>query len=239
MNVFAKLTVLILFNVSVTSCFHGFTGVVGNRNVISEDRALNTKFEQIQVQQGINVVLSQGDSKTIHVEADENIMELLVTEVVENELRIYFKKNVSKAKEKNVYLTVQNISKISTSSGARVQCKDELSSQSLELDSSRGSSMHLQIKATSIKTESSSGSSINLTGLTKSFEGKASSGSSIDADKLQSMDAFVKASSGANIHISVTGHLNAKASSGGGIDFSGSPKQITKEASSGGHISGS
>ena len=243
MRTLVKITVLITIYLALlfttTSCvFEHIIGVKGNRNVVSEDRSISSDFEIINVQQGINLYLTQGKPTDISVEADENIMDLLITEVKSNELNIYFKKNVNQAKARNVYLTTENISKINTSSGATVKSENTIQATSLDLESSSGSSIKIHANANEIKSESSSGSSITIFGKGKTLSANASSGSSINASNLKTVDAITKVSSGANIDVNVTDKLTAKASSGGDIDYEGNPADIDKETSSGGSVSG-
>ena len=240
MKKFIKLTAILLLILTTTSCFiDGLTGIKGNGEVISEDRTINSNFNEIKVQQGIQVFLTQGNSTELKVEADENIIDLLITEVKGNELEIYFEKNVNKAKSRNVYVTANEISKIRTSSGAVVKTENTIETNSLELDSSSGSSIKVTVNTSEISSSSSSGSNINIYGKTKTFSASAISGSSIDADKLETINTSAKVSSGANIDINVSGKLVAKASSGGSIDYEGNPTEVNKDTSSGGSVSGS
>lgn len=243
MKTLIKITVLIttylVLLFTTTSCFvEGMTGIKGSRNVVSEDRNISSNFENIKVQQGINLYLTQGKSTEISVEADDNIIDLLRTEVKNNELKIYFEKNVNRAKAKNVYLTTDDISAIRTSSGAQVKSENTIEVGSLDLDSSSGSSIKIRVNANEITSESSSGSNIKIAGKTATFSANSSSGSSIDADDLTTTDAYAKASSGSNIDLNVTGKLTAKASSGGDIDYEGNPTDVNKDTSSGGSVSG-
>ena len=240
MKTFTKLTAILLLFLTTTSCFvDGLTGIKGNGEVVSEDRTINSNFNEIKVQQGIQVFLTQGNSTELKVEADENIIDLLITEVKDNQLKIYFEKNVNRAKARNVFLSTAVIKKIKASSGASVKSENTFQVISLDLDASSGSSIKVYVNADDITTETSSGANIRVYGKSKSFSGRASSGSSIDADELEAIDAYAKASSGANININVTGKLTAKASSGGDIDYEGSPTDINKDTSSGGSVSGS
>ena len=240
MKTLTKITAIIVLLITTSSCFiDGMTGIRGNGNIISEDRNINSDFETIKVQQGINLFLTQGNSTELNVEADENIMDLLLTEVKNGELKIYFDKNVYRAKARNVYLTTSNISRIRASSGASVKSENTLQVGELQLDSSSGSSIKVYVNADEVTSSSSSGSDIDIYGKTKKFSAKASSGSSIDADELKTVDAYAKASSGANIDLNVSGNLTAKASSGGDIDYEGGPSSINKDTSSGGSVSGS
>jgi hypothetical protein len=243
MKTLVRITILISIYLallfSTTSCiFDGVVGIKGNRNVVSEERSIRSDFEIINVQQGINLYITQGKPTNISVEADENIIELLITEVKNNELNIYFEKNVNQAKARNVYLTSESISKIKASSGASVKSENTIQAETLELDSSSGSTMKIRANANEILSESSSGSSITIIGKSNSFTANSSSGSSINAKELKTVNAIAKASSGANIDVNVTGKLTASASSGGDIDYEGSPESIDKKATSGGSISG-
>lgn len=242
MKTLTKITVLIttlIVLLLTTSCgIDGLTGVKGNRNVISEERSLNEDFESIKVQQGIQVYLTQGNDPEMTVEADENIMELLITEVRNNELKIYFEKNVYRAKSRKVYLTATDISKIKTSSGASVKSENTIQAENLVLDSSSGSSIKLTLSADEVDSSTSSGASMDLYGQAEMLSASSSSGSSIDADELKVKEAYAKASSGGHINVNVSKKLTAKASSGGDIDYEGSPI-VNKNTSSGGSVSGS
>ncbi|WP_372801087.1 head GIN domain-containing protein [Lutibacter sp.] len=238
MKTLTKLTAIFILLITTTSCFiDGFNGIKGNGNVQSEDRKISSNFETIKVQQGINLYLTQGSKTDLSVEADENIIDLLITEVKNNELKVYFEKNVYRAKARNVYLTTKQISGIYTSSGASVKSENTLNVQTLDLDSSSGSSIKIHVNADDVTSETSSGANMDLFGKTNTFSARASSGSSIDADELVAEVAYANASSGANIDINVTEKLTAKASSGGDIDYEGNPTDINKNTSSGGSVS--
>ena len=237
MKTITKLIAMLVVLFATTSCFiDGFTGIRGNKNVISESRTINSKFNEIDIQQGIKLYLTQGSSNSLKVEADENIMELLVTEVKNNQLKIYLKKNVYKAKARNVYLTTNAISSIDASSGSSVKSENTWQTSNLQINTSSGSSVKFHVNADEISCSSSSGSNIRLYGKTNNLSVKASSGSSIDANELNSVDTYAKASSGANINVNVSGKLTAKASSGGNVDYEGNPTTIDKDTSSGGSV---
>lgn len=239
MRTLSKLTAILVLLLTTTSCFiDGFTGIKGNGDVLSEERSINENFNSIKVQQGINLYLTQGSSVELNVEADENIIDLLMTEVRNGELKIYFEKNVNRA-TRNVYLTATDINKIAASSGASVKSENTIHGSSIELSSSSGSSIKLKVDAEEVRSATSSGAEMDLYGSTEYLSAKASSGSHIDAEDLKSQNALAKASSGANIDLNVSSSLTAKASSGGDIDYVGSPNDVNKDTSSGGSVSGS
>ncbi|RXP58559.1 DUF2807 domain-containing protein [Lutibacter sp. HS1-25] len=242
MKTLLKITILIttylMLLFTTTSCFFdNLSGIKGSKHVISEEREISANFNTIKVQQGITVYLTQGNKTDIKVEADDNIIDLLITEVKNDALNIYFEKNVNKTKARNVYLTTSDIEKIKTSSGARVQTENTIQNSSLDLDASSGSSIKIIVNTNEIKSESSSGANIEILGNTTNFIASSSSGSIINADKLECVDAKTNVSSGAIINVNVSGILTANASSGGNISYEGNPTEIDKNTSSGGIVS--
>ena len=239
MKTLSKLIAIAVLLLTTSSCMiDGFTGIRGNGDIRTEERSISANFNAIKVQQGINLYLTQGSDVQMTVEADDNIIDLLITEVRNGELKIYFEKNVNRA-TRNVYLTADDINKIASSSGASVKSENTIRSGSLELSSSSGSSIKLEVSADEVNSATSSGAHIDLYGTTEYLSAKASSGSHIDADDLKARNALAKASSGANIDLYVEKSLTAKASSGGDIDYTGNPRDVNKDTSSGGSISGS
>jgi hypothetical protein len=215
--------------------FEGF-GLRGNGNVETEDRKITSEFNEIKVSQGINLYLTQGNNVDLSVEADENIIDLLVTEVEGEVLKIYFDKNVSRG-TKNVYLTATKINSIKSTSGADVKGEGVIKTKSITLNSSSGSAMKLNLNAQNVECSTSSGADIDLTGTTVTFDGNASSGSHIDAEDLKSETSRADVSSGANIDVYASKEITAHASSGGDIDYSGNPTIVNKSKSSGGSVS--
>lgn len=238
MKIVTKVVVLAVLFISTTSCFiDNITGINGNGNVISENRKIYSEFDAIKVSQGIELILTQSEDFSLTVEADENIIGILKTEVKGNTLHVYFEKNIYRATSRKVYLNTYIITSLAASSGAQIISKNNLKSENLDLDASSGSFINIKTTAHFVRSETSSGASMRVTGSTKSSRFSASSGSTIHADELVSENTTAKVSSGANMDVYASESLTAKASSGGNIDYAGNPKVIDKDTSSGGSVS--
>ena len=221
-----------------TSCgLDIFNGVVGNSNVVITERTIKADFSGIKVSTGIDLFIRQGSTNAITVEADENLHDLIITEVKEGILKIYTDKNIWKAKARKVYVTIENLTLLKASSGSNVKSESVINTNEIYIDASSGASIDIEVVAKSAVTEASSGSDVKIKGTTINHTARASSGSSINAYKLKSTNANASASSGASINIYASKNMDAKASSGGAIDYTGNPARINKEASSGGSIS--
>ena len=229
----------ILFIAAIfTSCGSNmFNGVVGNRNIVTIERTIKADFTGIKVSTGIDLFIRQGSTNAITVEADENLHDLIITEVKEGILKIYTDKNIWKSKARKVYVTIENLTLLKASSGSNVKSESVINTNEIYIDASSGASIDIEVVAKSAVTEASSGSDVKIKGTTINHTARASSGSSINAYELKSTNANASASSGASINIYASKNMDAKASSGGVIDYTGNPTKISKEASSGGSIS--
>ena len=179
----------------------------------------------------------QGNEESIVIEADENLLELIKTEVKDNELRIYAEKNIGYAASKKIMVTFKEVSKITSTSGSDVISTNTITADYLELKSSSGSDMKLSVNTTTLDCNSSSGSDIKISGNTEKLVADASSGSDIKASKLMAVSSQVKATSGADITVNTAKELTADANSGGDIKYYGNPDIVNKTDSHSGSIS--
>lgn len=237
-NISLKLsTILLAVSVLFTSCIDMIGSVNGNKNVITQDRKINNDFTSIKISRGLDLYITQSDAVSLTVEADENLHEIIITEVENDVLKIYSDKNIWRAKAKKVHVSVKDLEELKATSGSNVYSENTLQVNNLKVATTSGANVKIAVNSESIETRATSGSNLRITGTTTNHSSSATSGSSIKAYELESKNTNVKATSGANIDVYASEKIEAKASSGGDIDFKGSPEQVTKTSSSGGSIS--
>ena len=229
------LTNLVLSLFIFNSCIFTGPSLKGNGNVVEENRTVSD-FEEIKVSRGMNVYLSQGDFTKVVVRADENLLDAIETRREGDALVITASRNIRKARDLKVFVTVPHISLVKTSSGSNVYSETVIRSKDLELSGSAGSNIKLEIEAGSLEVSLTAGSNADLQGEAEEFFGKASAGSNLKARGLSAGKCKVKTNSGANIWITVTSDLEAHASSGGNIFYNGEPEFTDIEKNSGGNV---
>ncbi|WP_445955628.1 head GIN domain-containing protein [Yeosuana sp.] len=240
MTTLSKIIVTTLLSLLLFSCNFDMNfgpGIKGNGHVEIENRTLNQSFNAIKASQGLDVYLTQGNEESIVIEADENLHSLIKTEVKDNELRIYTEKSIGYASSKKIMVTFKDISKITSTSGSDVMSTNTINADHLELNTSSGSDMKLDVNTRSLSCNSSSGSDLKLSGNTGKLNAEASSGSDIKAADLIAQSSHVTASSGADITVNTAKELTAKASSGGDIKYYGNPEIVNKKDGPSGSIS--
>lgn len=210
--------------------------VRGNGNVVKETRNIDS-FTGVKASAGINVYLFQGDEEKVVVEADENLMDCVVTKVEGNVLRCYLNCNVVSSSKLNVYVNFKSINKIDASSGSDVYGETIIKTDFLDLGSSSGADLKVEVEAGNVECNVSSGADALIKGKADHFDGGASSGGNINAKDLTVKTCDASASSAGNISITVTENIDADASSGGNINYYGNPKSESTNESSGGDVS--
>jgi len=234
MKTLSRITIVILLLITTTSCF--FDGVKGNRNVITQQRKLSSDFNSINVSQGIEVYLTISDNVSLSLEADENLHDIIITEVNDGVLHIYTEKNIWSAKSRKVYVTARSINEIIATSGAGVRSENTIIAEDFKIKATSGSNVRLQLKVDNLTCNTTSGANARLKGKATSFNVKSTSGSNIKAQELETESCTAKATSGSNVYVNVTNSLNAKATSGGDIRYIGNPKKVQENSSSSGSI---
>ncbi|TGV00607.1 head GIN domain-containing protein [Flavivirga rizhaonensis] len=232
--ILATILSLMLFSCNFDMNFN--TGVSGNGKVITEEIIINKPFSTIKATEGLDVYLTQSDDESIFVEADENLQDLIIVEVVNNTLKIHTRESIGRATSKKVKVSFKDISSIISTSGSDVYATNVITTENLELKSTSGSDMKLEVNTSVLNCKSTSGSDLRLSGKTVKLVAEATSGSDIKAGDLIAESSHVKATSGADITVNTSKELTAKATSGGDIKYYGNPEKVDKSNSSSGSV---
>lgn len=201
-------------------------------------------FNAIDVSSGIDLYLKMGANEEVKVVADDDVIDDIVTEVKKGTLHIYMKKgnrfnffNFGNISARKVYVTATQLNRVDASSGSDVRSENTLRGDALEVRSSSGSDVVLDVVYKNISLDASSGADLKMSGKAKTVRASASSGSDINARNLEAVVVHANASSGADVAVHATGEIYANASSGGDVGYYGNPSVKNIDESSGGDVS--
>ncbi len=239
MSTLVRIIITSIISVLMLSCNFSMNlgeGTDGNGNVVTVERDISSDFDQIKVSQGLDLYITQSNDVALSIEADENLHDLIMTEVENSVLRIYSTENIRRASSKKIMLSINDISAIKATSGSDVYSTNTIEVDDLELNSTSGADIKLDVKTQTLNCRSTSGSDIRLSGTTNILIAEATSGSDIKADQLKAETSKVKATSGADISVNTSKELTARATSGGDVTYSGNPEKVSKSDSSAGSV---
>lgn len=232
-NFFLVLAVSIL----LTACnFNINPGERGNGNVISEERPVTSNFTEVRGSSGLDVYLTHGETPQIIVEADENLLPYIETEIEGGKLKISTSGNIGRSTAKKVFVTFTELNRIEASSGAEVVTNSVVESQNLSLRSSSGADLEVSVFSENLIAKASSGAEMVISGKASNLEADASSGSEIEAKDLKVITCKAEASSGAEVIVNVKDRLTTNATSGGEINYYGNPVSVDSNKSRSGSV---
>jgi hypothetical protein len=224
-----------LFVICLLTVLTGMANVGGDGKVIKEERSISG-FKGVSVHNAIHLIIDQGSTEKVTVEAEEDIMHHLYTEVSGGILKIGVRGSVNNTGEMNVYVTLKEINSIEAGSAARVECTGKIETGDLKISTGSASSVKMDLKCDKLEIRTSSASKIRISGNAQSIDTESSSASSIDLAELKAEKGEIEASSAASVKVQVTREVDAKASSGAGITITGNPSSKNSDSSSGGSV---
>lgn len=239
MTALAKFLIAIILSVFLISCNLNLQitpGVKGNGNVQTEERIKGQSFSNIKASDGLDVFITQSTENFIKVQADENLLDIIKTEIEDDTLKIYTSEKIDKSEAKKVMVHFTNIDAIKTSSAASLFSTNTLKSPNLSIKASSASAIKITTYTTHLTCKASSAATIKLEGKTQSIDAKASSASNINAQNMLAENCATDASSASSIHVNCTKRINAESSSAASIKYGGDPAIVQKDKSSAGSI---
>jgi len=214
--------------------------VVNDAN--AEKRTLSSGFSAIQVSDGIEVFLTQGGEESVAVSAsDQKYMERFKTEVKDGTLKIYYDSksmvwNGNEKRKLRAYVSFKNIDNLKASSGSDIRAKSVLKLESLKMHFSSGAQFNGEVNITQLDVSENSGAEVNVTGTAENLKTDLNSGAMFKGFDLAVNFCDAKASSGAEVRITVNKELAAKANSGGSIKYKGEGVVKDINVNSGGSV---
>jgi hypothetical protein len=235
MTTLARIAIAVLMALFFSSCAFDMNfgrGKMGNGVVAKETRTVTEDFSEVSASEGIDVYITQGGDFSIEVEADENVLDLIGTDIKNGKLKVHAIENIGRATKK-VYVTLPEVTGLYASSGADLETRDVIKGNKISLDASSGADIRASLVAEEVEADASSGADIRLEGEAEILRADASSGSAIRARELAVRICYADASSGADVDLNVSESLIADASSGADISYTGNPRVEKNKSYSG------
>jgi Putative auto-transporter adhesin, head GIN domain len=216
MKTFIKLSILIL--VFLTSCSKD--EIKGNGDIIKTNRNL-TSFSNIEVSDGIELILTKSTTEKVEVETYSNIQQHVLTSIVGNKLIIKLSDANINVNILKVYVSVINCEQIIANDGCIVNATNTLDFTNLKVNVNDASNFNANIIVSVFEGNLSDGSSINLSGTSTSTNLISANGSNF-ADYGFATNIFnCNVKDGGNVKITVNQTLGVVTSDGSSINYKG------------------
>jgi hypothetical protein len=205
---------LVAITVAFSGCHFG-RGIAGSGNRKTEKRELKS-FNAIDSSGAYEINVTCQKPASLEIEADDNILPLIKTEVRDGILFVTDDKDYHSSKSSALRITLPELNSLSSSGASEIKIADA-NSGDLKLASSGADSLIAAGKAKSV--------TISSTGAGK-----------VDTSKLTAEKAKVEISGAANVDVYASDQLDVTVSGVGNVSYSGNPKVVNKNVSGVGSV---
>lgn len=219
-----KVLKLVLFCIPVLFYACGFNAVNGKGDVQKSERSVND-FTKLNMNISGKVFIIQGAEYSCTVETEENIAALIKTEVKDHELIISQTNNFN-TNTLNVYITMPFVDKLSLNGSGDINCKNEISSKTLELELNGSGNINMnKIIVLTLSCSIDGSGNINLlTGKAKEANFELGGSGNITADHIDCENVVASIDGSGNIDCFASQNLKVDINGSGNLKYKGQPK---------------
>lgn len=205
------------------SCDLDSNFIRGNGNVVKETRQV-PEFHSIKSKGSIDIDIMPSDSYGLEIENDENLLEYMLTEVVDGVLEIKYKKGSYSSDHSKVIITVPTLKEIKSSGSADISIHGILkNSNEISIDLSGSGNIEGEVDVPLIRTMSSGSGNIELSGRTKTFICEIRGSGDVKCEDLRSENADISIKGSADVKVFASVSLKIQVAGSGNVYYSGNP----------------
>lgn len=211
--------------------------VVGSGNVVSEQRDVGD-FNEVDLSGVGHLSITQTGSESLTIEAEDNILPLLTSEVFGRRLTLGSESGAHFSPKQPIrfILTVKDLSAVRISGAGNIEIP-ALGTSALRLEITGAGNMSINgLAADRLEVLLTGAGSATCAGEVRAQDARISGAGSYHANDLASMTARVTISGTGSAHVLVSEQLDARVSGVGSITYSGHPT-VRKSVSGIGRIS--
>lgn len=210
----------------------------------TEDRHLSG-FHAVDLGGSFDVYITQGTTESVKVEAPEDVMDHIITEVDGGILKIRNKNDhfhwgdlFGSHRKVVIYVTAKDLNAISVSGSGDMFFREGIRTHDLKLSISGSGDMVGKVDVKSLQTSVSGSGDVKLSGRADESAVSVGGSGNFSGRGLTTVNTAVRVSGSGDASVNASGKVDAHVSGSGDIRYSGSPKSVSSSKSGSGDIEG-
>ncbi len=208
--------------------------VIGSGRTSTEDRSVPS-FTGIDLQGSGTVLLAMGSTRSISVSADDNLLELVRTDVVGDTLKLGFQQG---ARVRTVAplvfrITAPDIQELAISGSGDIRGQSVIRADRLSLSIGGSGSIQAAVAVEELSVSIRGSGSLDIKGSADTQEVRINGSGSYDGRDLRSANATIRVNGSGDSMVSVSRELDVNIAGSGNVTFSGNPKTTIRASGSG------
>ena len=221
---------LVLLITLAAGCVSNVPCVSGSGNVKSETRTVGA-FQSIDLQGTGNIYVTQGNESSLRVEAEDNLLPYLQTNVTNGILRVGMNQScVRNTRPINVYATMRDVRDLSVGGAGNIVSQSPLTSDRISVGIAGSGSIDLNVTATTLNSSITGAGSERVAGKVSIHRVTIAGTGTLDAFDLGTATTIIDITGTGNAKVTVSENLTVKISGAGTVMYRGNPtvsKEIT------------
>ncbi len=224
----------LLLGVMIT--LYSCSSIEGTGPMVNEARAVS-EITAIDLEMNANVYLIKGDTQSVVISAQQNILDVLKTEVSGGKIEIKTAESISVAEPVQIWITTKTIDNIELSGSGSIVSTTEFNSEKLSVDLSGSGKISLVLNNSKFTGDLSGSGDIYLKG--KIAEGKfdLSGSGNIFAMECVMDKCKLDINGSGTAKVNVSSELDASIDGSGEVLYSGNPHKVKSDVNGSGRIS--
>lgn len=206
--------------------------VKGSGTIKEETRSLRA-YNSVATSGNFSVYIDPAGKTDIRMEADDNLMPYIETEVKGHNLDISIKKgyNIKPSKQIRIYVSIASLESLSSSGGGGFYSEGSLKGDNVKIGISGSTESDLDLSARAMKIDVSGSSKISLKGAITDTKYSVSGAAKVEALNLVADNVAVGISGSGKMEVYAQKKLDISVSGVGDIRYKGNP--VVNQSSSG------
>lgn len=213
----------------------GCTCIDGSGDVVLKEDYVVSYFDSVNLMGAADIYITQGDKNSLRVEAEDNLFDHLRFDVFNNELNIEQKTCIKPSKPIKVFVTMNDVKRLSVSGAGRLVSENELSSPDITVDISGAGETDLNVRTQKLTVDISGAGDTVFTGNADRFVYTLSGSGELDAGSLKTAITDVKISGAGDALVDAEQDLFVTVSGTGDVLYKGNP-MVTSDISGSGKL---
>lgn len=202
----------------------------GNGDITSEKRMLD-EFSAIHLTGNFEINLKKGGKEQIVIVTDENLLELIESDIEQDILVIENRKKLQSDNGIKVFITYQSLEKLKSTGASIIQTDGPLVSDRFELEVPGASLIDMEVEVTDLEIMLAGAGAVTLKGRAENQSISMNGVGNLAAFELESQFSEVTVSGMGSVEVNVKENLNARVNGVGSIRYKGNPASVSDRVS--------
>ena len=207
----------------------------GSGHPKSEQRNLPA-FNGIDLRCGANVIVAQGDKQDVRIEADDNLLSKITTEVKNDELVIDFTRDFRSKSGVNIYITMPALCLVELTGSGNITATGTFSCDFLNLRLSGSGDIKGRFEAKSLKAALAGSGTMSLSGSVAESDIRISGSGNINARELKMFTSAIYITGSGNTEVDVANNLKVDITGSGNVYYVSEPAHLQTRITGSGNV---